>query len=923
MSFLSNLPSPQNNISPTYKLLVDELFVKLDAVNKESLGTFRTVLDKKFDIIEQFVTIFKTHIGNDIVPSSKLIFPEKAGRLYYIRDVTLARLIVKMYLIPKDSEDYNVLYFWKANFHGAKRFQVDQNNLRDLPLRASRIIVNRRALTSSFHYKEYTVDEINVTLDNLATAKKSAEQIELLKPVLDTLSVPEVRWLLHTLLKKSILTRFEWTFFKCWHPDAPALFKICNSLEQTLHYLVDPEIRMDPKQLHIQPTLRFRPQLSLKLLKNYDKLIKDLAFKLPMDQKLTEMYDQQNLLGKFFMEEKMDGDRMVLHKSGKFFKFFLRRLKDYTFLYGENYQFGSLTKHLEGAFHPKVDTIVLDGEMVAWDFERQVILPFGTLKSSAIQELVRQYTTIDQYEQQSAYPFFLIFDVLHINGINMTNHPLFFRKKLLHDLINPIPHRLEILPYTVGQTPDDIRLAIKKIIGSRSEGVMVKHPQSIYQVDHRSPHWIKIKPEYLEKFGENVDVVVIGKVPAIKNSYMCGLKDEETGVYLSFCTVANGFTVDEFDRIDRLTSTKWRNVSTHPHPPNIRFGTRKPKFWIDPEDSIVLEIKARSIDNTVGLEKTYATGTTLHNLYCRAIREDKTASECVSYQEYLILKERYHTRTSADQIRNKKRRVMDSFELKPKKKIKVELSLFEKFNFIILSDKVDQNGRISKDDIISLVTKYGGKTILSPDQQTLIITERNVPSCTIYTSRGMDLIRPNWIFECINRNAIVPLEPLFVFSSPNLNLMKFLRTDHFGDSLIIHSKVNEINSLLFIRMTSELYLFYQEETLLEVTPVRYLFRKVRFYIIGENLELANKISRFGGEVINDIVEIPSYVIVSDLQRREAALSELDVIMKKIEDSVTFDDNDVPSKIPSVVEQKFLGACIERNVLLDGDDFKYI
>ena len=98
--------------------------------------------------------------------------------------------------------------------------------------------------------------------------------------------------------------------------------------------------------------------------------------------------------------------RMVIASS------FSRRLKDYSYLYGESFQFGALTKFLAHAFAGNVQSVILDGEMVAYDYERNVILPFGTLKSLAIQESVRQFTTIDQYEQQTAYPFFLVFDIL-------------------------------------------------------------------------------------------------------------------------------------------------------------------------------------------------------------------------------------------------------------------------------------------------------------------------------------------------------------------------------------------------------------------------------------------------------------------------------------------------------------------------------
>lgn len=53
----------------------------------------------------------------------------------------------------------------------------------------------------------------------------------------------------------------------------------------------------------------------------------------------------------FYIEEKMDGERIQVHMSdhGKVFKFFSRKGKDYTSLYGTSLddKNGSLTKHLK------------------------------------------------------------------------------------------------------------------------------------------------------------------------------------------------------------------------------------------------------------------------------------------------------------------------------------------------------------------------------------------------------------------------------------------------------------------------------------------------------------------------------------------------------------------------------------------------
>jgi DNA ligase-4 len=124
---------------------------------------------------------------------------------------------------------------------------------------------------------------------------------------------------------------------------------------------------------------------------------------------------------KFIIEEKLDGERMQLHKRGneyfycsRFVAWVLdllsvaganrwhRKGKDYTYLYGKHVGTGSLTPYVDAAFDERVeelswkitffwhstwslaDRIILDGEMLVWDPISEKNLPFGTLKTAAL-----------------------------------------------------------------------------------------------------------------------------------------------------------------------------------------------------------------------------------------------------------------------------------------------------------------------------------------------------------------------------------------------------------------------------------------------------------------------------------------------------------------------------------------------------------
>ena len=52
--------------------------------------------------------------------------------------------------------------------------------------------------------------------------------------------------------------------------------------------------------------------------------------------------------------------------------------------------------------------------------------------------------------------------------------------------------------------------ALNDAIDKREEGIMVKHPLSIYKPDKRGEGWLKIKPEYVSGLMDELDVLIGG-----------------------------------------------------------------------------------------------------------------------------------------------------------------------------------------------------------------------------------------------------------------------------------------------------------------------------------------------------------------------------------------------------------------------------
>lgn len=500
---------PNFNDDPHFHFIVTELFTKLELVNHDNIGEFQSITSKKRHIVEEFIKNWKHYVGLNIYPAVRLIFPAKDGRLYFLKDVAFARLITKMLKIPKNSIDYKRVNDWKKNYHNYKKLNSDRKKLRALPVILAQQVSERRLVEPKGD--QVSIQEVNEILDKLATAEIDTleQQIELLEPFINKLSTEELRWFFQIILKDSMIAPMEGYFYYSWHPDAIDFSHVVNNLRVVFWRLTDVTERLLKKELNVYPMYPFLPQLAEKPKISYE----DLAAKMENE---------------FYIEEKIDGDRMVIHmirnpedKNDMHFKYYTRRCKDYSMLYGSDLSYGS-SKHLRNAFDDRVNSIILDGEMVAWDYRRNVILPFGTLKASAVQEAVRQFTTEDVFAEQSAWPFYIIYDILYLNGTHLSGIPLKRRRNILKDIIKNIPHRFEVLDTPIGHTAQDIEDAMRKAVLERSEGLMIKNVNLKYKIAMRDNSWVKIKPEYLEQFGENLDLCIIGVIKGLR-MHLCVL----------------------------------------------------------------------------------------------------------------------------------------------------------------------------------------------------------------------------------------------------------------------------------------------------------------------------------------------------------------------------------------------------------------
>src|SRR5947208_8336508 len=124
-------------------------------------------------------------------------------------------------------------------------------------------------------------------------------------------------------------------------------------------------------------------------------------------------------LGLVAIQPKYDGLRVQIHKNGSSVRVFSRNLEDYTLMFSE------LTAAAQGL---KDETLILDGEAIAFSKELEEFLPFHLTASR------RRQHGIEQAAVELPLAAF-VFDILYRNGRDLTELPYEERLAMVDEVI--------------------------------------------------------------------------------------------------------------------------------------------------------------------------------------------------------------------------------------------------------------------------------------------------------------------------------------------------------------------------------------------------------------------------------------------------------------------------------------------------------
>ncbi|KAL3495196.1 ATP dependent DNA ligase domain-containing protein [Aspergillus germanicus] len=774
--------------------------------------------ERRRDVINRFISRWRKEVGDDIYPAFRLILPDKDRdrAMYGMKEKMIGKMLVKIMKIDKNSEDGFNLLNWKLPGQAAASSMAG-----DFAGRCYDVLSKRplRADVGSM-----LIEEVNEKLDQLSTASKEEQQLPILADFYRRMNPEELMWLIRIILRQMKVGATERTFFDVWHPDAESLYSISSSLRRVCWELHDPNIRLDAEERGVSLMQCFQPQLAQFQMQSLDRMIDRMR---PTEDDPV-----------FWIEEKLDGERMQLHmmsddsiSGGRKFRFWSRKAKDYTYLYGNGVydEAGSLTRHLEDAFADGVENLILDGEMITWNTEQDAPEPFGTLKTAALSEQRNPFS-------KGIHPLLRVFDILYLNGKDLTRYTLRDRRNALQKVMKPVHRRFEIQSFEEATSKTEVEASLRRVVAEASEGLVLKNPRSPYRLNERHDDWMKVKPEYMTEFGESLDLIVIGGYYGSGHrggnlsSFMCGLRVDEgqasqgshpTKCY-SFCKVGGGFTAADYANIRHHTDGKW--VEFNPKKPPTAFMElaggdaqyERPDMWIKPEDSVVLCVKAAS----VSVSDQFKIGLTLRFPRFKRLRMDKDWKSALSVQEFMNLK------SSVEQEQQQKEFNVENFRKKRvKRATKKPLAIagydenaevkyagpsghiFDGLNFFVLTD-ANVPVKKSKAELESLVKANGGKfyqTNTAAPDTICIADRRTVKAASLQKAGNVDIIRPAWILDCIQQNELdaglpdllLPFEPRHMFFTTKDKEEDVAgNIDQFNDSYARDTTVEELQNLL-------------------------------------------------------------------------------------------------------------------------------
>jgi bifunctional non-homologous end joining protein LigD len=192
---------------------------------------------------------------------------------------------------------------------------------------------------------------------------------------------------------------------------------------------------------------------------------------------LATLVDETPTGPNWLCETKFDGYRMQAHCANGSTVMYSRNALDWT------HKFPTIAAAVSDAFGDR--TVILDGEVVV-----------GSRNTSSFHQL---QNALGEHDTSKAR--YMVFDVLHFDGLDLRPLPLTERRAALEQLFEEVPPRgtVQISKLIRGSAAN----ALAKACAANGEGIICKRRDSIY-ASGRGHVWVKVK------CGKRQELVIVG-----------------------------------------------------------------------------------------------------------------------------------------------------------------------------------------------------------------------------------------------------------------------------------------------------------------------------------------------------------------------------------------------------------------------------
>jgi DNA ligase-1 len=314
------------------------------------------------------------------------------------------------------------------------------------------------------------------------------------------------------------------------------------------------------------------------------------------------------------VEPKYDGFRAQGHIfKDKTICLFSRNLEDTTSM------FPDLVEALKKV---KVDSVILDGEIIACDPKTGKFLPF--------QETAQRKRKYDIEEMVKKLPItYFVFDILYKDGKSLLSLPFNKRRKILEATLSKIDTKVVITRQEITDSAETIRNLIKKYLQEGLEGAVIKKLDAPYKAGARGFHWIKYKKTTEAGVADTVDCLVMGiyrgrgkRAGFGVGAFLIGVKDGEN--FKTVSKIGTGLSDEQWRELD--DRAKKLGVGQKPKEYEVNKNL-EPDVWTKP--SLVVEILADEITKS----PIHSASLALRFPRLIKFRDEKGPSEATTFKE--------------------------------------------------------------------------------------------------------------------------------------------------------------------------------------------------------------------------------------------------------------------------------------------------